>query len=101
MSGAQGSPADPAPAAAAAPDAPAPADRITLTNDRGRIAVSIFILFAFSVTLGLMMTRTVQETPILDQMLTLLGTLTTGVVGYWVGSSAGSTEKNRSPKPSP
>lgn len=73
-------------------------DRTVLVNDWGRIAVSLVVVVAFVVVLALVMTRAVTDSPILDQMLQLLGTLTTGVVTYWIGSSAGSTEKNRTQK---
>lgn len=69
-------------------------DRITLINDYGRIAISGVVIVGFAVLLVLSMTRVGTASPTVDAMLNTLGTLTTAVVMYWVGSSSGSTAKS-------
>jgi hypothetical protein len=69
-------------------------NRTALINTWGRVVVSIVIVVAFLAVLFLLMTRTITETTTSTNMLQVLATLTTGVVGYWVGSSSGSTAKD-------
>ena len=69
------------------PSAPNNQDTI---NTYGRVLVSIVIVAAFFVTLGLSLSKTIPNDSITVSLLSTLASLTSAVVYYWVGSSAGS-----------
>lgn len=56
--------------------------------------VSIFVMAAFCAVTFVTMTRVVPESPTTAQIIGTLTSLVTLVVGYWMGSSAGSTTKS-------
>lgn len=66
-----------------------------LINDYGRIAVSMTVMLAFLGVLALVLTRSIADSTLSNNMLQVLGTLTAAVVYYWIGSSSGSTAKDR------
>lgn len=60
-----------------------------------RATVSIIVLLTFLAALGLVLTKSLPagSEQIANVMLGYLGAMATGVVSYWVGSSAGSAKK--------
>lgn len=75
----------------AGPATPAP---VAENANLWRGIVSVAVMVAFAVVAVLTMTRTVSESNITTTVLGILGSLATTVVGYWLGSSAGSTAKD-------
>lgn len=59
--------------------------------------VSVIVLLLFGGALALMLTRVlpVGNDTMLNIMVGSLGTMATGVVYYWTGSTAGSANKDR------
>lgn len=62
----------------------------------GAPAVSIIVLFTFGAVVGLTLLKSLPQSaePVLNVLLGTLGAMATNVVGYWVGSSAGSARKD-------
>ena len=62
----------------------------------GAPVVSVVVLLTFGGVVALALTRTMPPgaEPILNVLLGTLGAMATSVVGYWVGSSAGSARKD-------
>lgn len=62
----------------------------------GAPAVSVVVLFTFGAVVGLTLLRSLPQSaePVLNVLLGTLGAMATNVVGYWVGSSAGSARKD-------
>lgn len=62
----------------------------------GAPVVSIVVLVTFGVVVSLAISRAMPpgSEPILNMMLGTLGAMATTVVGYWMGSSNGSTDKS-------
>ena len=76
------------------PPTPAPTQtKGELIATWGRVGVSGIIVVSFLATLVLVLTKTVAESQTTTYLVTTLGTLATMVVGFWVGSSAGSVTK--------
>ena len=62
----------------------------------GAPVVSLVVLVTFGGVVVVALTRTMPSTaePVLNVLLGTLGAMATSVVGYWVGSSAGSARKD-------
>jgi hypothetical protein len=62
----------------------------------GAPVVSIVVLVTFGVVVTVALTRTLPPNaePVLNVLMGTLGAMATSVVGYWVGSSAGSARKD-------
>jgi hypothetical protein len=62
----------------------------------GAALVSIVVLLTFAIVIVVAFTRpmTAGLEPVLNVLLGTLGAMSTSVVGYWVGSSAGSARKD-------
>lgn len=61
----------------------------------GAPLVSIVVLLTFAMVVAVALTRSMPQgaEPVLNVLLGTLGAMATSVVGYWVGSSAGSARK--------
>lgn len=61
----------------------------------GAPLVSMVVLLTFAAVMVVALTRTMPQgaEPVLNVLLGTLGAMATSVVGYWVGSSAGSARK--------
>jgi hypothetical protein len=77
------------------------ATTIQLAQSGSRIAwgapvVSVVVLITFGIVMTLALTRTLPGSaePVLNVLMGTLGAMATSVVGYWVGSSAGSDRKD-------
>ena len=62
----------------------------------GAPVVSVVVLVTFGVVMAIALTTTLPNSaePVLNVLLGTLGAMATSVVGYWVGSSAGSDRKD-------
>lgn len=62
----------------------------------GAAVVSVIVLITFGTVMGLALFRSLPPNaePILNVLLGTLGAMSTSVVSYWVGSSAGSARKD-------
>jgi len=62
----------------------------------GAAIISLVVLLTFAVVVVFAFTRTMPAgaEPVLNVLLGTLGAMATSVVGYWVGSSAGSARKD-------
>lgn len=62
----------------------------------GAPVVSVVVLVTFGVVVAIALTRAMPPgaEPVLNVLLGTLGAMATSVVGYWVGSSAGSARKD-------
>ena len=76
-------------------------DRVVASAFNGHVAygaplVSIIVLLTFALVVFVALTRTMPQgaEPVLNVLLGTLGAMATSVVGYWVGSSAGSARKD-------
>lgn len=68
-----------------------------MTDELARLIISLAIVVGFFAVLGVLLWRGLPDTGS-EPLLVALGGLVsgfTGVVGYYLGSSAGSAEKNR------
>ena len=74
--------------------APTPASRADTINTYGRIIVSAAVMLIFVVLCGLVLTRTIAPSETVSLVVGSVISMATGVVGYWIGSSAGSTAKD-------
>ncbi|MCK1430912.1 MULTISPECIES: hypothetical protein [unclassified Bradyrhizobium] len=66
-------------------------------NDWGRVLVSTIVVFGFIGVTVLYMTRKLDGAAVPEILSILLGALATNftaVVGYWIGSSSGSAQKD-------
>ena len=66
-------------------------------NDWGRVVVSTIVVFGFIGVTVLYMTRKLDGAAVPEILSILLGALATNftaVVGYWIGSSSGSAQKD-------
>jgi hypothetical protein len=61
----------------------------------GCVIVSLIVIIGFMVMCYLVISKTIPDSPAANQMLGSLGTMATGVVYYWTGSSRGSSAKDR------
>ena len=59
----------------------------------GAPVVSVLVLITFAVVVLVAICTKQENTPLLNVVLGTLGTMSTAVVTYWVGSSAGSAQK--------
>ena len=64
------------------------------SSDKWRAIISLFILTMFAGLGAAFIFRTITDSPSLQNMTGSLISMVSGVVGYWVGSSAGSTKKS-------
>ncbi len=62
----------------------------------GAPVVSVVVLLTFAIVVGVALTRAMppESSAILNVLMGTLGAMATNVVGYWVGSSAGSARKD-------
>jgi protein-S-isoprenylcysteine O-methyltransferase Ste14 len=74
---------------------------VQLAQSGSRIAwgapvVSVVVLVTFGITMIMALTRSLPAgaEPVLNVLMGTLGAMATSVVGYWVGSSAGSDRKD-------
>ncbi len=74
---------------------------VQLAQSGSRIAwgapvVSLVVLLTFAIVMTIALTRTIPSNaePVLNVLMGTLGAMATSVVGYWVGSSAGSARKD-------
>lgn len=66
-------------------------------NNWGRVLVSTIVVFGFISVTVIYMTRKLDGNPVPEILSILLGSLATNftnVVGYWMGSSSGSSAKD-------
>lgn len=66
-------------------------------NNWGRVLVSVVVVFGFIGVTVIYMTRKLDGNPVPEILSILLGSLATNftnIVGYWVGSSSGSSAKD-------
>jgi hypothetical protein len=66
-------------------------------NDWGRVLVSLLVVVGFITVTVIYMTRKLEGNPVPEILSILLGALATNftsVVGYWIGSSSGSSSKD-------
>lgn len=67
-------------------------------NNWGRVLVSMIVVFGFVGVTILYMTRKLEGNAVPEILSILLGALATNftnVVGYWIGSSSGSSSKDQ------
>ena len=74
-----------------APPAPVPA---VDSSDKWRAIISLFILTMFAGLGAAFIFRSITDSPSLQNMTGALTSMVSAVVGYWMGSSAGSTKKS-------
>ncbi len=74
---------------------------VQLAQSGSRIAwgapvISVVVLVTFAIVMTVALTRTLPSggEPVLNVLMGTLGAMATSVVGYWVGSSAGSDRKD-------
>ena len=73
------------------PAAPTPA---VDSSDKWRAIISLFILTMFAGLGAAFIFRSITDSPSLQNMTGALTSMVSAVVGYWMGSSAGSTKKS-------
>ncbi len=80
----------------AAPTATAQLSQIGSSIAWGAPIISVIVLFTFGGVVAIALTRAMPAgaEPVLNVLLGTLGAMATSVVGYWVGSSAGSARKD-------
>jgi predicted permease len=66
-----------------------------LTRQIGAIAVSVVVTLGFFITLGLLITRAVNPSPLLDGVIGALTVAFGNVVYFWTGSTSGSQQKDQ------
>ena len=56
--------------------------------------VSVFVMVSFIIVAVLALTKVISDSSVVDKLLDVLQNAVILVLGYWLGSSAGSTSKN-------